>query len=102
MMFASFNFRYFFVAVLFFSNLIAALQVTDYRVLRSTLRYQQLTMDQPMCRNIAITDDLKVEEEEQFRVSLFPSRSIFGVDVLLSPRRSTVTIIDDAPSKYIS
>ena len=55
-----------------------------------------------MCRDVVITDDLKVEDREQFRVWLFRTRSIFGVDVLLTPRRATVVIVDDdAPSKHM-
>ena len=80
--------------------LTAARQGTDYRGLRTFFSIRQLTMDQPMCVNIAITDDLKVEGRELFRVYLFP-RTSFGVDPLFTPRRTTVVIIDDdAPSKY--
>ena len=52
-----------------------------------------------MCRDIAITDDLKIEDRERFRVFLFP-RTSFGVDTWLNPRSTTVVIVDDdAPSK---
>ena len=52
-----------------------------------------------MCRNITITDDLKVEDEEQFRVFLSP-RTSSGVDAWFTPRRTIVAIVDDdAPSK---
>ena len=80
--------------------LTAARQGTDYSGLRTFLSTRQLTMDQPMCVDIAITDDLKVEDRELFRVFLFP-RTSFGVDALFTPRRTTVVIDDDdAPSKY--
>ena len=80
--------------------LTAARQGTDYRGLRTFFSIRQLTMDQPMCVDIAITDDLKVEGRELFRVYLFP-RTSFGVDALFTPRRTTVVIVDDdAPSKY--
>ena len=52
-----------------------------------------------MCVDIVITDDLKVEDGEQFRVFLI-SRTSFGVDAWFNPRRTTVVIVDDdAPSK---
>ena len=79
--------------------LTAARQGTDYRGLRTLLSTRQLTVDQPMCVDIVITDDLKVEDEEQFRVFLSP-RTSFGVDAWFNPRRTTVVIVDDdAPSK---
>ena len=79
--------------------LTAARQGTDYRGLRTLLSTRQLTMDQPMCRDIAITDDLKIEDRERFRVFLFP-RTSFGVDTWFNPRSTTVVIVDDdAPSK---
>ena len=79
--------------------LTAAQQGTDYRGLRILLSTRQLTMDQPMCRDVVITDDLVVEDGEQFRVWLF-RRTSFGVDVWFTPRRTIVAIVDDdAPSK---
>ena len=53
-----------------------------------------------MCVDIVITDDLKVEDGERFRVFLIP-RTSFGVDAWFNPRSTTVVIVDDdAPSKY--
>lgn len=52
-----------------------------------------------MCVDIVITDDLKVEDGERFRVFLIP-RTSFGVDAWFNPRSTTVVIVDDdAPSK---
>lgn len=52
-----------------------------------------------MCRDIAITNNIRVESQEEFRVWLQP-RSAMGVDVQYAPRHATVVIVDDnVPSK---
>jgi len=46
-------------------------------------------MGQAMCRDIAITNDIRIESQEEFRVWLQP-RSAMGVDVQYAPRHATV------------
>jgi len=82
-----------------FFILTAALEANDYSALSDILFYEHLTMGQAMCRDIAITNDIRVESQEEFRVWLQP-RSAMGVDVQYAPRHATVVIVDDdVPSK---
>ena len=48
-----------------------------------------------MCSNITITDDIIVEEREEFLVSLMTQSTTFSAGVVLIPDNATIVIADN-------